>query len=242
MFSERLLTIYEKMAAGGAVGVGRGLLCSVAAEVTGSDAASIVLVADDAAMRPFCASDDFARSLVDLEMTVGEGPHHLAHANDAMVNVSDLEKVRTTDWMLYLPSSLALGARAVVGVPVRIGVIRFGVLCLFRREPGEMSEDQLTDAFLMASVVGRGIVALQAGAKPESLSEEFLNEASFDFTVHQAAGMVAVQASTSLASALIALRMYAFSASQTLADVSARVVARQLRFVVGGQEWIEEGR
>ena len=165
MFSERLLTIYEKMAAGGAVGVGRGLLCSVAAEVTGSDAASIVLVADDAAMRPFCASDDFARSLVDLEMTVGEGPHHLAHANDAMVNVSDLEKVRTTDWMLYLPSSLALGARAVVGVPVRIGVIRFGVLCLFRREPGEMSEDQLTDAFLMASVVGRGIVALQADVR-----------------------------------------------------------------------------
>ena len=92
----------------------------------------------------------------------------------------------------------------------------------------------------MASVVGRGIVALQAGAQPDSLSEELQSEATFDFSVHQAAGMVAVQASISIASALIALRMHAFSASESLSKISSRVVARRLRFDETRQDWIEE--
>jgi hypothetical protein len=92
----------------------------------------------------------------------------------------------------------------------------------------------------MASVVGRGIVALQAGASPDTLSDELQREANFDFTVHQAAGMVAVQASISIASALIALRMHAYSTSEDLSAVSARVISRQLRFDAQQQEWIED--
>jgi hypothetical protein len=159
--------------------------------------------------------------------------------NDAIVAEPDLTSSTAAQWMLYTPQALASGAQAVFGFPIRIGVIRLGVLSLFCVEAGELSDSQLSDALLMASVVGRGIVALQAGAHPDSLSDELQNEATFDFSVHQAAGMVAVQATISIASALIALRMHAFSSAESLSSISSRVIVRRLRFDGTAQEWIE---
>jgi len=238
MFSERLLSIFETMAAHERSGGERGLLCAVATKITGVSAAGIALSADAVSLTRFCASDAMADSLVDLEITVGEGPCSRAIETDAMASCVDLE-TRTADWILYTPVALGLGVRSVFGVLIRIGVIRLGVLCLYNVEPGELSDEQSTDALLMASVVGRGIVALQAGARPGTLSEELQKEATFDYSVHQAAGMVAVQASVSISSALISLRMHAFAISETLSNVASRVIARRLRFDAGVQEWVE---
>jgi len=240
MFSDRLLSIFEMMAARERSGTERGLLCAVATEITGVSAAAIALCADDLPLTRFCASDAMARSLMDLEMTVGEGPCSESLGGDVMVNQVDLESTSSARWIFYTPQALALGARATFAFPVRIGVIRLGVLCLYSETPGELSDEQMTDALLMASVVGRGIVALQAGARPESLSQELQNEATFDFSVHQAAGMVAVQAAISISNALIALRMHAFSTTRSLSNVAARVINRTLRFDFTRQEWIEE--
>ena len=242
MSTDRLLTIFELMAAHERSGEERGLLCAVATQVTGVSAAAIALYADEMTLTGFCNSDDFARSLVDLEMTVGEGPCSESLHGDVLVNESDLGSTSASRWMLYTPAALALGANAVFGFPVRIGVIRLGVLCLYSTTTGELSDDQTSDSLLMASVVGRGIVALQAGARPESLSRDLQNEATFDFTVHQAAGMVAVQGAISIASALIALRMHAFSTSTSLSSLCRRVIGRELRFDAGSQEWIEVDR
>jgi GAF domain-containing protein len=180
-----------------------------------------------------------ARSLVDLEMTVAEGPCTQSLSDDLMVNESDLTSADASRWMLFSPQAMVLGARAVFGFPVRIGVIRLGVLCLYSDEVRDLSEEQMTDALLMSAVVGRGIIATQAGARPEALSQELLSEATFDFSVHQAAGMLAVQPLISISSALIALRMHAFATSESLQKVSARVIGRELRFDQVSQEWIE---
>ena len=239
MFSDRLLTIFEMLAARERSGSERGLLCAVATEITGVSAAGIALAADDLPLTRFCASDAMARSLVDLEMTVAEGPCTQSLSDDVMVNESDLTSADASRWMLFSPQAMVLGARAVFGFPVRIGVIRLGVLCLYSDEARDLSEEQMTDALLMSAVVGRGIIATQAGARPEALSQELLSEATFDFSVHQAAGMVAVQALVSISSALIALRMHAFATSESLQKVSARVIGRELRFDQVLQEWIE---
>ena len=238
MFSERLLAIFAMMAAHKRSGGERGILCSVAKEVTGVDATSIALSIDDASLIGYCASDAMARSLVDLEITVGEGPCSQAVLTDSVVTCADL-RAPGVDWMLFTPEAVGLGARSLVAVPIRIGVIRYGALCFYNVEPGELSDEQSADILLMATVVGRGIVALQAGVEPETLSEELQSEAAFDFSVHQAAGMVAVQASISISNALVSLRMHAFALSEAIADVAARVIARELHFDPRIQEWIE---
>ena len=239
MFTDRLLTIFEMMTARERSASERGLLCAVATEITGVSAVGIALAADDLPLTRFCASDAMARSLVDLEMTVAEGPCTQSLGDDVMVIESDLTSANASRWIFFSPQAMALGARAVFSFPIRIGVIRLGALCLYSDEARDLSEEQMTDALLMASVVGRGIIALQAGARPEALSHELQSEATFDFTVHQAAGMVSVQALISISSALIALRMHAFATSESLQRVSARVVGRELRFDHESQEWIE---
>ena len=238
MFSERLLAIFEMMATRERSSDGHGLLCTVAAEITAVKSSGIALT-NEMLMTRFCASNAMARSLIDAEVTFGEGPGIRAVEINDVVAVADLLAVPAGEWMAYTPAALALGARSVYALPVRIGVIRVGVLCLYHDEPLALSDAQSTDALIMASVVGRGIIALQAGANSHGLSEELQNEAAFDFTVHQAAGMVAVQAAVPIASALVALRMHAFAQSQSLATIATRVVARQLRFDAGLQRWIE---
>jgi GAF domain-containing protein len=238
MFSDRLLTIFEMMASRERSGVERGLLCAVAAEITGVDAAGIALASDDLPLTIFCASDALAHSLLELEITVGEGPCTKTLETDAIAAEPDFATTTESGWMFYTPQAVAAGARSAFGFPVRIGVIRLGVLCLYTLRPGDLSNQQSSDALLMASVVGRGIVALQAGAPPHALADELQREATFDFSVHQAAGMIAVQAALSIANALILLRMHAFSTTQSLAHISSRVISRQLRFDVTSQEWI----
>jgi GAF domain-containing protein len=241
MFSERLLTIFEVMASRERSGQERGLLCAVAAQITDVSSAGIVLAVDHRSLTPFCASDVLAENLIDLEITVGEGPCLETLDSDDAVAEEDLTFTRNSQWMFYSPSAVELGVRGVFAFPIRIGAIRLGAMCLYQRRPAQLSEGQTTDAMLMASVIGRGIVALQAGARSEALSDELQREATFDFSVHQAAGMLAVQASIDISSTLVALRMHACSLSENLSTVCARVIDRQLRFDSRLQEWREGG-
>ena len=76
---------------------------------------------------------------------------------------------------------------------MRIGAARLGALNLYRDWPGPLNDDQHADALVMADVVARAILALQAEASPGTLATELEAEANFQFVVHQAAGMVSVQ-------------------------------------------------
>jgi hypothetical protein len=240
MYSARLLSIFEMMAAHERSGVERGLLCSVAAEITGLDAAGIALTTEDPPLTTFCTSDVFSRDLMDLEITVGEGPATSTLRSDTITSAPDLRRDSAPEWMLYTPQAVANGARSAFAFPIRLGMIRLGALCLFGLRPGDLTNQQMSDALLMSSVVGRGIIALQAGAPSQTLSDELLSESTFDFTVHQAAGMLDVQAKMSIATALVTLRMHAFATSQSLSSIALRVIARQLRFDDTRREWIEE--
>lgn len=239
-YSHRLLSIFEMMATHEHSGAERRLLCSVASQITELDAAAIALTTDDPPLTIFCTSGIFARDMMDLEITVSEGPGTSTLRSDAMVMAPDLASDSAPQWMFYTPQALANGARSVFGFPIRIGMIRLGVLCLYGLRIGELSDQQISDALLMTTVIGRGVIALQAGAPSNTLSNELVKESTFDFSVHQAAGMVAVQAPMSIATALVALRMHAFSTSESLSSVALQVIARQLRFDGPRHEWVRD--
>jgi acyl-CoA hydrolase len=80
---------------------------------------------------------------------------------------------------------------------------------------------------------------MQAGAPQDVIADELVREATFDFAVHQAAGMVSVQASMSVGDALVALRAHAFTTDRTSSELALRVVARDLRFDPETREWRE---
>ncbi len=160
--------------------------------------------------------------------------------SDVAIDESDLATNLERRWMAYSPMASVAGAHAVFAYPVRIGAIRLGALSFYRDVPGPLSASQSADAYLMASVIGRAILSMQAGAPRDTLAAELEREVTFDFSVHQAAGMIAVQGSMSVGNALVALRAHAFATNASLSELALRVVIREVSFDPRTGAWLEE--
>jgi hypothetical protein len=121
------------------------------------------------------------------------------------------------------------GVRAVFGFPLRAGTVRLGALNLYRDWPGPLTGDQHADALVVADVAARWVLEAQAGAPPDTVAGELEAGADFHFAVHNAAGIVSVQESISVAEALIRLRAFAFSSDRLLTDIARDIIAHRLR-------------
>lgn len=229
MGAERLIDIFSVIARHEALSPGEFSLCAVATEVTELTGAGIALLSPDNALTRLCTSNHVALELMNLELTTGEGP--LVDASRGTVTEEpDLRFSRNTQWLTYAPEALAIGAQAVFAFPIRLGAANFGALGLFRDSPGPLSPAQWSDGYLMASVIARSVLATQSGTPPGLLADELEGQASLDFVVHQAAGMLAVQGSISIKSALVALRARAFATSTSLVSLADQVVNRKISF------------
>jgi AmiR/NasT family two-component response regulator len=93
-----------------------------------------------------------------------------------------------------------------------------------------LTDDQHADALVMAGVVARAVLDMQAHAAAGALDAGLESGGDFRFVVHQAAGMVSVQLGVGVGEAFIRLRAYAFSNERPLTEVAESVVSRQLRF------------
>jgi len=215
-------------------------LCAVAAEFTNLSGAGVALVSSGQQYTSVCTSNVVARKLMELEITVGEGPCVDACISEYAIDESDLSANFERRWLAYSPLASMAGAHAVFAYPVRIGAIRLGALSFYRDVPGPLSAAQSADAYLMASVIGRAILSMQAGAPHDTLAAELEREVTFDFSVHQAAGMIAVQGSMSVGNALVALRAHAFATNESLSELAMRVVIREISFDPHSGAWLEE--
>jgi len=235
--ADRLVAILARLAQREQSRAHAGVLCHVAAEVTDVRGAGITLVSADSLMTKMCASDAVAERLVDLELTVLEGPCISAARLGRATDEPDLASPTLDRWFTYAPLALDCGAQAVFSFPIHIGATRVGALGLYRDAPGPLRDAQWSDGYLMASVVGRALLALQAGASPGTLADALERESSFDFVVHQAAGMIAVQASISVGDALVALRSHAFATNSGLSALAEQVVARETHLEQESLKW-----
>jgi hypothetical protein len=152
-----------------------------------------------------------------------------AYLQDRVVAEPDLADPVTRRWIAFAPPALEAGVRAVFGFPLRVGTVRLGALNLYRDRSGPLSDDQHADALVMADVTAHWVLEAQAGASPGAVAGELEIGSDFHFAVHNAAGMVSVQAGISVTEALIRLRAFAFSQDRLLADVAQDVVDRRLR-------------
>jgi hypothetical protein len=239
MTTDRLVDIFALMAQHEREDPHGVSLCAVAAEITKLSGAGIALTSSDEQASRLCTSNRIAGDLMNLEITVGEGPGTDASKTGQAVDEQNLLVTESARWVIYAPRALAAGARAVFGFPIRIGAVRFGSLSLFRDQPGPLSEPQASDAYLMASVIGRAILAMQAGALRGGLAGELEGTSNFDFSVHQAAGMVAVQGSMTVKDALVMLRAHAFAINKDLTMLAISVVARRTHFDQEDGNWVD---
>ncbi|MGH9920789.1 MAG: GAF domain-containing protein, partial [Nitrososphaerales archaeon] len=139
-------------------------LCEVSVEVLSMTGAGVMLMSGDLARGSLCSSNDVSALIEDLQFTLGEGPCVDAHRSDLPVIEPDLAEPHEARWTIFTPQAVAAGARAVFGFPLQLGAVRLGALNLYRDRPGQLDADQHADAVVMARVVARSIIAMQAEA------------------------------------------------------------------------------
>jgi hypothetical protein len=208
----------------------------VCAEVTGTTGAGIMLMSGDMPRGSVCTTDAVSDLIEQLQYALGEGPCIDASQDDRPALEPDLVDPVTLRWPAFSGPAINSGVRAVFGFPLRVGAVRLGALDLYRDRPGSLTDDQHADALVAADVVAQALLVLQANAPPGALAAELEAGADFQYVVHQASGMVAVQLDVSVGCALVRLRAYAFGNDLVLSDVAEAVVARTLRFGAGSGE------
>lgn len=239
MSSERLIDIFTLMANYEREDPRGVSLCAVAREITELSGAGISITSKDGTREQLCTSNDVAQRLMDLEITLEEGPGHEASQHGEASEVTDLLGDEGQRWTFYSPEALELGARAVFGFPIQIGAVIFGALTLYRDRTGPLSEEQSSSAYLMASVVGRAVLVMQAGAPLGAIADELQGQSTFDFSVHQASGMLSVQAKLSVKDALVMLRAHAFVVHMSPTELAHRIIDRETRFDLQSGDWAE---
>jgi hypothetical protein len=229
MAGDRLHRILAELAAGGGDAWSAVRVCAGCVTIVEVDGAGIMLMSGDIPHGSLGTTNEVSQLIEDLQYTLGEGPCVDAYRQDRVVAEPDLADPMTPRWVAFTPPALEAGVRAVFGFPLRVGTVRLGALNLYRDWSGPLSDDQHADALVLSDVAARWVLEAQAGAPPGVVAAELEEGADFHLAVHNAAGMVSVQAGISVTEALIRLRAFAFSHDRLLADVAQDVIDRRLR-------------
>jgi hypothetical protein len=170
------------------------------------------------------ATDDVARSLEELQFTVGEGPSvdAVRHAHPVLVaDLADESDALGDRWPAFLAEVRRIEAQALFAFPIRVGDVALGTLGLYRRTPGDLEPDQVAVGLTAVDALGSSLLA------PEPPHD---GVDSYPLTVHRAAGMVMVQLDSSIEVALVRLRATAYLEGMLITALALEVLEGRRRF------------
>lgn len=223
------------LAAGPADGAERSRhICQLCAQQLGITGAGISMVTATGNRGVVCATDEVSARIEDLQFTLGEGVCVEAVKGGVPVMVNDLHDpgdLAAERCPAFMEGAAAAGVRAVFALPLRIAGISVGALDLYRDLPGQLTNGQLAAALKAADAAAVALLQLGTG-HANSFADDADGRAAYQMQVHQASGMVKVQAGMTIDEAFLMLRAHAFAAGRPVADIAKDVVERRLRFPV----------
>lgn len=207
------------------------ILCAAGTRALSISGAGMALMSEEGHAGVVAATDGAARVMEDLQFTLGEGPCLDASRSGRPVLQPALAETGPARWPGFGPGALDAGIRAIFALPLQVGAISLGVLDLYRSSPGTLDEGQLIEALAFADAATVILLHLQDQTAPgEALHPQLSDPLGSRVEIHQATGMIAVQAAVGLAEALLLLRAHAFAAERTALETARDVLARRLRF------------
>ena len=194
------------------------------------DGAAVVLMPRLAHREMVCASDDTVERIEELQGSLGEGPSVEAFDSGGSVLVADVAADDGTRWPMFAEAIGVTSVGSIFSFPLQIGVIRLGVMDLYRREPAPLTRDEFAAALRVSELVTSAILTSADGGSENWTNERWLEQSSLSRDINQATGMVLAQLEVTAEEALVRLRAHAFSQDRRIGDVARDVVARRLRF------------
>jgi hypothetical protein len=142
----------------------------------------------------------------------------------------DLARTAAQRWPGFTAGALAAGVRAIFAFPLQVGGIRVGVLDLYRDVTGVLNDLELAEALAFADAATSILLQLQSETDGVTGDPGLVAMIEDRAEVHQATGMVSVQAGLALAPSLVLLRAHSYAAERPILDVARDVIGRTLRF------------
>jgi len=208
-----------------------GLLCGRCSDDVHVTGVGMALMSEEDHGGVVGATDATARRMEELQYMMGEGPCIDSSTGGRPVMQPDLVRTAPTRWPGFGPAVLETGVAAIFAFPLQVGGIRLGVLDLYRDRSGPLDQAQVRDALTYADAAVVLLLHLQQQTQPGSgLHPQLVDPQDYRPEVHQATGMVSVQAAIGLTEALLLLRARAFSSERSILDIARDVIARRLRF------------
>ncbi|MEU7256212.1 ANTAR domain-containing protein [Streptomyces rimosus] len=170
-------------------------------------------------------ADPLGPELEDLQYTLGEGPTLEAARSGHAVIETDLGAAPNDRWPLFAPAACRTPARAVIAVPLLLGVAIAGVLTGYRIAPGPFPDGQYQDFTRFARVTLELLLHTPTHALASGTQGPDLHRAA----VHQAAGVLTAQLDVTIDEALVRLRAHAWRHDLPLLHVARGIIAGSLR-------------
>ena len=217
-------------------------LCAEVLRPAGVDGVAVAVLSRVTQSRELAyATDDVAQQLDELQYTIGEGPCFDAYLDDQPQFYPQLDRVRDASrWPTFAADATQLGVHALFAFPLPDGQRPVGVLELYRRAPGRLTDSQHDSASACATAVATrlqanwetcvSIAGSAVGALDAVVTFDALNQRPDAFTrtqVHVAAGMVAEQLGISADQGVDRLRAHSYANGRTLSSVAADIIARR---------------
>lgn len=191
---------------------------------------------DDGHQATLAWSDEASARLESLQFELGEGPCLDAYRERRPVLVPDVALVPKR-WPVFVPAAVEAGVAAVFAFPLQVGAIRLGVLDLYLGSPGGLGDEQLRQALAYADASTTLLLHLQGQMHPgDGLHPEVSGPLEDRAEIHQATGVISVQAAVGLAEALLLLRARAYSDGGSMLETAREVISGTLRFEGGNNE------
>ncbi|QNE18270.1 GAF and ANTAR domain-containing protein [Kribbella qitaiheensis] len=206
-----------------------GRLCASATAAVPVSGAGVALMTPTGHGGTLAATDGPAEVMENLQYTLGEGPCLNAFRDRRPVLEHDVARAGAR-WPAFAPAAAGSGIAAVFAFPLQIGAIRLGVLDLYRDKPGPLDSLQLAEALDYAAAATTILLDLQHEMPPDRLHPQLAQAADGHRGIHQATGIITVQASVGINEALLLLRARAYAKDRPLLELAQDVVARRVTF------------
>jgi hypothetical protein len=212
-------------------------VCRACVDHLGMSGASVTIMAGPDRQQPVCATDDAAARIDELQFALGDGPCVQAYSTGRAVLVADVVDPTDTRWPVFSASAAETGARGMFVFPLQVGGTRLGVLDCFRNVPGLLDPDELAGGLRAADAAVWALLEHEEGHArthdPETAmisgQDWFDGSTLARAEVHQATGMVIVQAGVPAPVALSRIRGLAFASGRSIADIARDIISRRLR-------------
>ena len=164
----------------------------------------------------------------ELQLDLGEGPVWDALREGRAVLEPDLRHAPERVWPAFSDAIAREDVGAMFVFPLRVGRLDLGAITLLCNTPMELSAEQGTQAVALARTVSALLLRRALGRLGSS--SDPLPELHSRRTIHQATGMVIVQARVSAVEAELLIRGHAFAENTTMREVAHEILQRRLTF------------